>query len=128
MRLTRNEPFTYRGKFDCPCCCRLRLWEEKGSPPVVVFSQLPDYYGPSITNRIEWLAWEIWEQLGFAEGMIVLQHYPDRGPWRNGRPSFPSRVHAVTFSPDWRDGFSDPRWNLLSREEVAALPGKPLQD
>jgi len=121
MHLTRNESFTYQGKFDCPTCCQLRIWEEEGRPPLVIFSPLPNYSGPSIAKRIEWLAWDIWNQLGSPDGMIVLLHSPRRGPWWKGLPSYPSQVHRVTFAPDRREGFSDPQWQLLSSKDLTAL-------
>ena len=122
MCITRDEVFVCQGRFDCLCRCRLRVWEERGQPPLALFSQLADYNGPSVTNRIESLAWEVFRQMGQpATGLIVLQHYPDRGPWRNGKPVRPATVDAVTFART-SEGFSDPSWQPVSRKDLAGLP------
>ena len=129
MRMTRDEEFTYKGKFDYACRCRLRIWEAEGRPPVIVFSQLHDYYGPSVTNRIEWLAWEVWGQyLGFVESMVVLQHYPDRGPWEGGVPARAGTVDIVTFSPCLRGSLTTPHWQEITRNGAASLLGGVLLD
>ena len=129
MRLTKDEIFVQNGKFDLVACqCRLRVWEEEGRPPVVAFSQLPDYNGPSVTNRIERLAWETYVQMGQpASGITVVQHYPDRGPWRKGKPARPGTVDVVTFTRA-AQGFESPCWQPVSKEEITAITGQPLPD
>ena len=127
MRLTRDEMFTQKGALDLIACqCRVQVWEEEGCAPIVVFSQLEDYNGPSVTNRIERLAWEMYMQLGQPQrGIIVVQHYPDRGPFRNGKPARPATMDIVTFTRT-PEGFSAPCWQPVSKEEILVRIGLPL--
>lgn len=122
MRLTKNELFVYRGRFDHACRCHLRVWEEDGKPPIVVFSQLPRYDGPSVTNRIEHLAWEVYTRLGKpAQGLTIFEHYAV------GTTATP-QAEALQFVTCTRtsQGFCNPVWRQAERAEVERMIGQPF--
>lgn len=127
MSLTRNEMFAYTDACGQECRYGLRVWEQPGTPPVVMFSQpAHDYAGPSVTNRIEGLAGAVFVQMGQpAGGLTVVQHYPARDFDRKGRPRLLEAFAVVTFTRA-PQGFSYPCWQPISKEEVERLLGQPL--
>ncbi len=127
MSLTRDEMFVYTDLCGQECRYGLRVWEQPDTPPVVMFSQLADgYLGPSVTNRIERIAWAMFEQRGQpAGGLTFVQHYPAREFDRRGRPGLPETFDVVTFTHT-PEGFIDPWWQSASKEEVERLLGQPL--
>ena len=124
--LTRDEMFVYTDLCNQECRYGVRVWEQPDTPPVVMFSQLAGgYLGPSVTNRIEGLAWAVFVQTGQpAGGLTVVQHYPAREFDRRGRPRLPETFAVVTFARA-PQGFSDPCWQPVSKEEVERLLGQP---
>lgn len=127
MNLTRDEMFVYTDLCGQECRYGLRVWEQPGTSPVVMFSQPANAYaGPSVTNRIEQLAWAVFVQRGQpAQGFNVVQHYPAREFDRRGRPRLPETFDIVTFARA-PQGFSDPCWQPVSKEEVERLLGQSL--
>lgn len=125
-QLVADIPYYYRaGPFAALACCRIRIWERYGEPPVVMATELPDNPGMSITNAAEYLATDVWELLGAPEREIVwIEHYPERGP---AQRRIPEEFDRVTFTQTER-GFAGPQWRRLSRAEVEALLGGPLEE
>jgi len=117
--------YYYRcGLLQALACCRVRIWERYGEPPVVVATELPDNPGMSITNAAAQLAADVWDLLGCPErGLTWIEHYPQQGPEPHERESFA----AVSFT--WTGGsFSEPQWRHLTQEAVEALIGGPLEE
>jgi hypothetical protein len=50
MRVRFDGRFAYRGYFDCPSHCHVRIYVGRGSLPVVVASEVADNPGTSITH------------------------------------------------------------------------------
>ena len=118
--------FPYRGYHGCLSRCRLRVYEESGTPPVVIVTERDDNPGTSITNRAEYLATAVWQMLERPEaGMVWIEHYEDRA-LIGGKPLFKEKFDSVTFTSTSR-GFSDPRWKPISKAEVEILIGQPLE-
>ena len=127
MRKTLDQTFPYLGYYDCPSQCRLRVWQEPGQVPVVLFTELDDNPGTSITNMIEYIAWEAFKLLERPEsGMVTIEHYRDRGIVR-GKPLYKEEFDLVTFTQT-ASGFDDPCWRRISKEEVERIIGETLTE
>lgn len=120
--------------------CRVRIFEPdaEGNPGdhhVVVFSEVPENEGQSITNAIEQLAGEVMLANALpTNATIVIEHYPAAAH------VFPARedetYDLVTFEHaeaepvlrggEWRVELGAPEWSHLDREAVATLVGQPL--
>jgi len=116
--------YPFRGLCGAPSRCRLRIYEPREKPLVVLATELPDNPGTSITNYVEELAAEVWALLEKpACGMVWIEHYPERGSVHR---RLPEGFDRVTFRQTER-GFAGPRWRPLARAEVEALIGGPLE-
>lgn|GEM_PF-98493 len=117
--------YHFRGLCGAPSCCRLRVYEPREGPLVVIATELPENPGTSITNFVEELAAEVWALLERpARGMVWIEHYPERGPVHR---RIPEGFDRVTFARTER-GFSGPQWRRLPRAEVEQLIGGPLEE
>lgn len=127
MKKTLDQTFPYRGYFGCESRCRLRVWQEDGKPPVVLFTELDENPGTSITNVIEDIAWEAFKLLERPEcGIQVIEHYRDRGIVR-GKPMYKEEFDVVTFT-QIASGFDDPCWRRISKEEMERIIDEALAD
>ena len=127
MRMTLDQTFPYRGYYDCESRCRLRVWQEPGQVPVVLFTELDDNPGTSITNMIEYIAWEAFKLLERPEtGMIVIEHYRDRGMVR-GKAMYKEEFDMVTFTRT-ANGYDNPCWRRICKEDVEKIIGDTLTD
>ena len=128
MQKRLEETFAYVGYHGCKSQCRLRVWEQAGKPPVVLFTELEDNKGTSITNRIEHLAWEMFKLLERPEsGITVFEHYPDRG-FVGRRALFAEQFALVTFTTQTDSGYKHPVWRHMPKEEVETIIGETLMD
>ena len=127
MKKTLDQVLPFRDDLLREGKCRLRVWQEPGQVPVVLFTELEDNPGSSITNAIERIAWEAFKLLERPEaGMIVIEHYRDRGIIR-GKPLYKEEFDLVTFTPT-ANGFDDPCWRRISKGEEERIIGETLTD
>ena len=66
MRKTLDQTLSFRDDLLREGTCRLRVWQEEGSASIVLFTELEDNPGSSITNAIERVAWEAFNLLETA--------------------------------------------------------------
>ena len=127
MHKTLDQTLSFRDDLLREGKCRLRVWQEPGQVPVVLFTELDENTGSSITNCIERIAWEAFKLLERPDrGMIVIEHYRDRGMVR-GKPMYKEEFDMVTFTQT-ASGFDDPCWQRISKEEVEKIIGEILTD
>ena len=55
---------------------RIRIYQEEGQDPVVIYSQLPDSKNTSVTNMAEYLAAEEIEEHELLTPLTWIEHYP----------------------------------------------------
>ncbi|MEA2526216.1 MAG: hypothetical protein QOF73_3443 [Thermomicrobiales bacterium] len=139
---TRDERRDFRGLWADGGICRVRIYEARGRPPVVVLTELEENRNSSVTNMIEHLAYEVLRaylphRLEEVPPAIVLEHYPPRRPPRTGRGREPGKgdVDQVTFATwrpvvEWLGGvgrvrYGEPSWVRLGPDELARLLGDP---
>lgn len=120
---TLDMRYSFRGLCGAPSCCRLRVFEPKGKP-VVVVTELDDNPGTSVTNFAEELATDVGELLEQPTDMVWIEHYPERGP---AYRRLPESFDRVTFAWTGRH-FAGPQWRRLSRAAVETLIGGPLEE
>ncbi len=122
--------------------CRVRIFEpdDDGNPDdhhhVVVFSEMEDNTGQSVTNAIEQLAGEVMLANALpTTATIVIEHYPAAAH------VFPApedeTYDLVTFSHsdpepvlragEWKIELGTPEWSHLDRSAAETLVGQPLR-
>lgn len=125
MHKSLDITFHYVGLLERYSQCRLRVWEEAGKPPVVLFTQLQDRRGTNITDAIERLAWEAYKLLERPRmGIAVVEHYRDPASVR-GTTEYREEFDIVTLTAT-PSGFCNPQWRQVSKEEVEQLLGDTL--
>jgi len=81
MELVRIiNPHHYKGFGGCDCICRVDVYRE-GKKFLIMFTELEDNHGTSITNFTEQLATQIAELLDIPErslydDVVWIEHYP----------------------------------------------------
>jgi len=132
---TADFRYAYRGYYDEGGICRVRLFQAKTLPPVIVVSQLEENQNTSITNMAEYLAAEIGakhfpERFEQRDPFVFIEHYrhPEeedpllRELWSRVRfDSYTPRL--VTLGAVVRTKLGTPRWTYLPVREVARLIG-----
>ena len=85
-------------------------------------TELPDNPGTSITNRVEALAIQVYQEFELWPAFTHwIEHYPPDGP-------YDETFAEVRFTPDPQKGLTLPKWRALTREAVERLIGEPLPD
>ncbi len=123
------HPTPHKGKV------RVRIFEpdKEGDHHVVVFSELPDNTGQSITNAIEQVAGEVMLANALpTNATIVIEHYPaDAHPPEKETYDLVTFEHAdpkpVLRAGEWRIELGEPEWSHLDRRSVETLLGQPLR-
>lgn len=130
-----DERIAYDGYHGCPSVCRVRAFNpqpeeiEAKRPFVVLFTELPDNPGTSVTNRIEHLASLLFAQLGKPESIpVFVEHYPNRGVHyvKLGKWQFPESFAFVGFCRRDEERFWQPRWKHTTRMTVEVIAGQPV--
>jgi hypothetical protein len=126
VRKTMDFPLRYRGYHGTPSCCRVRVWEQAGKPPVVIATELDDNPGTSVTNRIEVIATMMYQMLERPEtGLVIIEHYEER-TWAGGRTLLPERFARVEMEWTRNKGFVAPKWTALTKMEVEQFVSGPV--
>jgi hypothetical protein len=132
-RLVHDGHWHYRGYHGCPSVCRLRVYEphRPSEPLIVVFTELRDQKGTSVTNRIEHLATQVWRWLERPQrGMVVIEHYPPRGVYvrtpQGERWQFKEEFDIVKMSRTEDERFEKPRWVSSTRAAIEQMIGQPF--
>ncbi len=100
---------------------------------VVVFSEVAENTGQSITNAIEQLAAEVILANALpSKETVVIEHYPAAA-----RPTEKETFDLVTFShadPEpvlragkWQLELGEPEWSPIDRQAVETLLGQPFR-
>lgn len=120
--------------------CRIRIFEpeDPADAPVVIFSELADNPGQSVTNAAEVIAGEVLTRHDFSgfKLPVFIEHWPpETCPARS-----PESFDLLTFdsydvrcrrlwgerSPRYVYLIGEPDWQPLDRESVEALIGQAL--
>lgn len=122
------ERYEYAGYSGARSVCEVSILRRDGQPPIVIFTELPDNPGTSVTNMIEHLAAEIQRRDSLPAETIWIEHYPaERRPQGAGES-----WDLVTFAPNtaafrelrrgrWRWTLGTPEWKRISAADVAEL-------
>lgn len=76
MRKIIDTIHHYKGYFECPSICRIRVYQEEAQSPVIIATEIESNYGTSVTNMAEHLAtyWARDEATGEAKEIIWIEH------------------------------------------------------
>jgi hypothetical protein len=134
-----KESYThpYTGYHGFPAHCHIRIYDHN-QKTIVVATELEDNTGTSITNMAEYIATDIWVDLGRPplERFMWIEHYPERGIIA-GRPTIKEDFDMVTFEQTtWKFGEPDhqadypqvlrePKWKHITKDELERLIGEP---
>ena len=139
MKLEHDYVLEYVAENGAESCCRVRFYapDEARDAPVVVFSEMADNEGQSVTNAAEVIAGTLIEVHDLTAGTapVFIEHYPPEAyPIRQ-----PESFDLVTFArplsrkriwgiPErWIALLGEPDWRPLERVQVEALVGEDLQ-
>jgi hypothetical protein len=127
---------TYHGPWAPGAVCRIRVYRPAGFPPVVVATELPENENTGIANAVEELAADVLagylpDRAGEDRPFVWIEHYP---PGPGGRGETFDLVTFEHYHPRhelrggrWRLAIGAPVWRRLTREQVEALIGGPLE-
>ena len=105
-----DEIFEFKGQWDMPSSCGLKIREYEGKKVVIVTELYQDNPGTSVTYAAKSLAEQICEAKGFNFDDII---YIECNPNTNSKLSFYDEEYfVVTF------GGVKPSYRLLERDEV----------
>jgi hypothetical protein len=112
--------YDFKGQWDAPSRCGLKIVEKKDGPIVIISELFEDNPGTSVTTFIASLATIIVREFGLdPETCAFIEHCPDRGSKLDHyRESF-DRVRLR-----W-DGarYADPEWENVTKEMVDGMIG-----
>ena len=127
---THDYIHRYRGYWSDGGRCRIRVYREDGSSPVVICSQLADNDNTSVTNMAEYLAAEVIEEHNLPTPLVWVEHYPEH----EGEIGEYSLVRFSSWDPVevclggvWRYRVGSPRWSPLRPEEVDVLLARSVE-
>jgi hypothetical protein len=117
VKETHDDLHHYRGYWSDGGVCRIRIYEEKGLPSVVICSQLPENKNTSITNMAEYIAAEVIERHGLHTPLTWIEHYPKHAGEvaEYSLVSFPSwEVTEKSLGGVRRRRVGSPHWSKFS--------------
>ena len=134
-----DQVYEFKGYHGADSACRVRIFGGGGEqPPVIVFTEMEDNPGTSVTNMSEFLAAETVaahfpERFEHETAAVFLEHYPERvDPVRRiyGKPDYDLITYRFR-SPRiaYRNGvhrlsLGTPRWTPVTPTRVARLIAK----
>ncbi len=69
--------YHYEGFWHCSCVCGLQTGELADGRNFIVFTELPQNEGTSVTNMVEDLATQAVRMFGYdPANMVIVEHYP----------------------------------------------------
>jgi hypothetical protein len=113
MEVTRHRDFQFKGLHGFPSKCSWEVHEGNGRA-TVIFTELDDNPGTSITNFFEHLAtmvYNLYLKRYPAEAIRWIEHYPER---RRGRKVEEETLDEVTLTWDGKK-FSSPKWRRIQQ-------------
>jgi hypothetical protein len=112
-----DEIFSFKGQWDMPSACGLKIIEKQGKSYVIVTELYQDNPGTSVTSAGRSLAEQICKAKNFDFGRIM---YIECNPDTNSKLSFYGEEYfEVNF-----DGGPRPVYRLLPPEEAEELIGR----
>ncbi len=116
-----DRSFEFKGEWDAPSRCGLRIVSSSGRSVVIVSELFEDNPGTSVTSFIARLATRIVQEFGLDPATtLFIEHCPDRG----------SKLDHYRESFDlvrlrW-DGtaYADPEWERITKEAVDEMIGR----
>ena len=129
-----DTPYHYRGFWSDGGICRLRIYQPRGCPPVIIVTELPENTNTSVTNMAEYLVPEILRHYlpaHLGQPIVWIEHYPPTTFLR--KTDQYTRVTFRSYEPTdfclgghWRPRIGQPQWHPISADEVAEMIGEPL--
>lgn len=120
MELIKDYEQSIEALWDKPGKCRIRVYQGKDSPTVIICTEMPDNQSGSIVTVVEWIAKDVWEKEGRPTPFIWIEHYPS-----SLAPDGIETFHRVTFvQPLDSSRFFNPKWEAMTRAEVERLLGQ----
>ncbi len=117
-----DSMMNFRGLWDAPSICGLKIARFEDRHVVVVTELWDKNPGTSVTNFCPQLAQLICDEHSLdPKKLIFIEHTPQTG---SHLEIYEETFHLVQFSHG-PDGFSDPKWHAVSREEVDQLLKNP---
>ncbi len=111
-----DEIFSFKGEWDMPSTCGLKIREVEGKKYVIVTELYQDNPGSSVTYAGKYLAEQICAAKGFSMDEIV---YLECNPDTNSKLSFYDEEYfQVDFDADMQH-----KYRQLSKEEVMRILG-----
>ncbi len=116
-----DELFEFRGLWDIPSKCGLKIIQQKDRYIVMVSELYQDNPGTSITQATSTLAKQICEVYNLPKKEIIyIEHNPDM----NSKLSFyDEEFYLVEFDMN-DDSFVNPKWAQLTAEQVKGFLDK----
>lgn len=106
--------------------CRVRLWRNDHGQHIVMFTELPDNKGMSITNYSENLASRIRQMFGLdVDTTYWIEHHPS-SPARQRHADFTKQFDQITYTWDLLTYTADdPEWKRLDPAALQPLFAQP---
>ncbi len=113
-----TEIYDYKGLWDVPSRCGLKVVEKSGKVIVIATELYQDNPGTSITNCSAKLAHSICQDKKITpEALVFIEHSADMG---SKLEFYGEKFFRVEFQKN-HHGFSNPKWIKVSKEEVEQL-------
>jgi hypothetical protein len=128
MHLARDYLHPYKDAGGRPSHCRVRIYlpDDTHDAPVVIYSELPNNPGGSITNSAETIAAGVIRGNELPTPLVWIEHWPEES--REGEESFDlvvfSSYEVVERAPylgETRAWIGDATWKPLDRAAVEVL-------
>ena len=117
--------YGYPGLRTCDSKCDLEIVRSVGWTTLVICTELENNPGTSVTNAAEMIATRLCQEdpTMDPEGLIWIEHYPERSAGRGQQPS-PETWDMVVFTYRAGQTFRRPAWRRVSAEEVQTIRQK----
>ncbi len=118
----KPELFAYKSPNGCDGICRLERIDLPDERVVMICEQIDGNPGMSVTNAIEYIAFQLCEQFDVnPEKLVLIEHYDT---WFNKRDEW-DLVSFAKKPPE--SNFDDPEWTPMTEEDWRSLGFRPRQ-